>query len=123
MSFLVVLTVDDIELCPAVLDAWEAAGAPGITILESSGLGRIRKAGLREDIPLMPSLHDLLANDEVRHRTLFAVVDTQAMVDRLVQTAHEAIGDLDAPNSGFLFVVPVLQAFGLRSHAPERPGE
>ena len=83
MSFLVVLIVDDVEHCPEILQGWEAAGAPGVTILESTGLGRMRRAGLREDLPLMPSLRDLLEGEEVHHRTLLSVVETQEMVDRL----------------------------------------
>ena len=42
MAFLVVLIVDDVDKCRPILDAWEAAGAGGVTILESSGIGRVR---------------------------------------------------------------------------------
>ena len=55
MFYLVVFVLDDPDRCRDILDAWEAAGAPGVTILDSSGLGRVRRAGIRDDIPLMPS--------------------------------------------------------------------
>jgi hypothetical protein len=42
---MILLVLDNREQCPSVLDAWEAAGASGITILESTGLGRVRRAG------------------------------------------------------------------------------
>ena len=51
MYFLVVLIVDDPDDCPALLTAWEEVGVTGISILESSGLGRMRRAGLRDDLP------------------------------------------------------------------------
>jgi hypothetical protein len=35
------------------------------------------------------------------------------MVDRLEEIVRRIIGDLDEPNSGFMFVVPVLRAVGL----------
>ena len=113
MSFLVILVVDNIDDCHPVLEQWEKAGVTGVTILESTGLGRIRKAGLRDDLPLIPSLRDLFQSSEVGHRTLFSVVKDQEMVDRMVKAAQEVIGDLDDPHTGFLFVVPVLQAYGL----------
>lgn len=113
MSFLVVLVIDDPDDCPSILDAWEEIGVTGVTILESSGLGRLRQIGLRDDLPLMPSLHDLFQQREIHHRTLFSVVDDQAKVDQMVEITGRVIGDLDDPNTGFLFVVPVLQAFGL----------
>jgi len=123
MSYLVVFIVDDIDDCPAILDAWEAAGVLGVTILASTGLGRIRRAGLRDDIPLMPSLHDLLGSEEEQHRTLLSVVDSQEMVDKMVATAQQIIGDLENPHTGFLFVLPVLQAYGLGKHRTNRSTE
>lgn len=111
--YLVVLIVNDPEDCPALLEAWDAAGVSGITILYSSGLGGVRKAGLRDDLPLLPSLEDLFANEEITHRTLMSVVEGQPMVDRLVEVTRQITGDLDRPHSGFLFVVPVSQVYGL----------
>jgi len=113
MSFMVVLIVDDPDDCPAVLEAWEAAGVSGATILESTGLGRLKRTGLRDDIPLMPSLRDIFQGKEVHHRTLISVVETEQIVDKLVAVSQEILGDLDRPHSGFLFVVPVLRAYGL----------
>ena len=123
MNYLVMLIVNDIDDCPAILDAWEAAGALGITILSSTGLGHIRNAGLRDDMPLMPSLQDLFESDDVQHRTLLSVVDSQELVDKLVESAQQVIGDLDEPHTGFLFVVPVLQAYGLGNHRTNRANE
>ena len=123
MNYLVMLIVNDVDDCPAILDAWEAAGALGITILSSTGLGHIRNAGLRDDMPLMPSLQDLFESDDVQHRTLLSVVDSQELVDKLVDSAQQVIGDLDEPHTGFLFVVPVLQAYGLGKHRTNRANE
>lgn len=113
MSYLVVLIMNDPANCPALLDAWEAAGVKGITILNSSGLGRVRNNGMRDDLPLMPSLGDLFKQEEVYHRMLMSVVDNQEMVDCLVKISQDITGDLEEPYTGFLFVVPVVQAVGL----------
>jgi nitrogen regulatory protein PII len=123
MNYLVVLVVNDIEQCPAMLAAWEKVGVLGVTVLSSTGLGRIRKAGLRDDIPLMPNLHDLLGGEEQLHRTLLSVVDSQDLVERMVAAVEEVIGDLDQPNTGFLFVVPVSQVYGLGKHRRDRSNE
>jgi nitrogen regulatory protein P-II 1 len=123
MNYLVVLIVDNIDDCPKILSAWEEAGALGITILESTGLGRMRRAGLSEDLPLMPSMHDLYQFGEVHHRTLFSVVDSQEMVDKMVTAVEQVIGDLDDPHTGFLFVVPVSQTHGFGRHRIDRSKE
>jgi nitrogen regulatory protein PII len=120
---MVVLIVDDIEQCPDILDAWEEAGVLGVTILTSTGLGRIRRAGLRDDLPMMPNLHDLFLKEEVQHRTLFSVVETQEMVDKMVMVARKIIGDLDDPHTGFMFVLPVSQVYGFGKHRTDRSKE
>ena len=113
MSYLVVFVLDDPDRCRDILDAWEAAGAPGVTILDSSGLGRVRQVGIRDDVPLMPSLSDLFRRQEARHRTLFSVVKDQSQVDAIAQATQAVIGELDRGHTGLLFVVPVNQVYGL----------
>ena len=66
MAYLVVLVLDDPDLRDGLLDAWERAGARGVTILESSGIGRVRRAALRDDTPLLPSLRNLLRGGAYR---------------------------------------------------------
>lgn len=119
MNYMVLLIVDDLNICPTVLDAWDAAKVPGITILESTGMGRIREHSFRDDIPMMPSLSELFRSREHRHRTIFSVVEGEEMVDRLVEITQEILGDLNKPNTGVLFVLPVLRVVGLHG-AKER---
>lgn len=114
MYYMVLLILNNIEQSPDVLDAWEEAAVPGITILESTGLGTVRARALREDIPLMPSLRDLFRSQEHKHRTLFTVVEDEAMVDRLIEVTRKTIGDLEQPHNGVLFVLPVSRAVGLK---------
>ena len=71
----------------------------------------------------MPSLHDLFENEEVQHRTLLSVVDSQDMVDKMVAIAQQVIGNLEEPHTGFLFVVPVIQTYGLGKHRIDRSKE
>ena len=114
MFYLVMLVLDDLNQCRDVLDAWEAAGAPGVTILDSTGLGRVRRAGIRDDLPLMPSLSNLLRLEEDHHRTLFSIVEGKSQVEAIVQATRAVVGELDQENTGLLFVVPVSQVYGLR---------
>jgi nitrogen regulatory protein PII len=113
MSFLVVMIVNDPDQCPDILDAWEALGVMGVTIIESTGLGRLRQAALRDDIPLMPRLQNFLSGGEIHHRTLFSVVENEQVVDQMIEAAIQITGNLDDPHSGFLFVLPVVKAMGL----------
>ena len=114
MSYLVVFVVDDPDQCNDVLHAWDDAGAKGITILESTGMGRVRREGIRDDIPLMPSLSDILRSSETHHRTLFSVVENETIADKLLQAAESVVGSLENPNTGLLFIVPIYKVYGMR---------
>lgn len=113
MYYMVILIVDDPDRCDGVLDAWEAAGARGVTILESTGLARMKKAAQRDDMPLIPTMARLLSVRESRHRTMFSVVEGEEMVNKLAAAAEQVIGSLNNPNTGFMFSVPVGHVFGL----------
>lgn len=111
--YLIVLIINDPYFCTDLLKAWRIAGVPGATILESRGLGRALK-GARDDIPLMPSMEDLVHKDELRHRTIFSVVQDKETIARVREVTENIIGPFEDDNTGFFFVVPVLEAFGLR---------
>ena len=112
MYSMVMFILDDVDYCHDVLSAWEEAGIYGATILDSSGLGRLRNAGMRDDIPLIPSLHDLFKNSETQHRTLFTVVDNDEQVEAIVKATESVVGSLDEQSTGFLFVMPVSHVYG-----------
>lgn len=117
MPFLVVLVLDDPNQSDLLLDAWEQAGARGITILESSGTGRVRRASLRDDMALLPSLRHILRGGEEHHRTFFSLVEDDEQVQALVSAAQRVVGDFHQPNTGLLFVTPVTQVYGLQKQA------
>lgn len=119
MAQLLVLILDNLEQCPAVLDAWEEAGVGGVTILESSGLGRLRGI-VSDDLPLMPSLRDLFATREFQHRTLFTVVEDEETLERIIAATQRIVGDLSEPHTGLLFVVPVSRVLGLHKRRENR---
>ena len=118
MAFLVVLVLDDPDLSYTLLDAWEEAGVRGVTILESSGIGRVRRAALRDDMPLMPSLRNIMRGEEEHHRTFFSVVDSEEQVEALAEAAQRVVGDFSQPNTGVIFAVPIAHVHGLHKITP-----
>jgi len=114
MAHVVFFVLECGDLCHDILNEWAKAGAPGATILESMGLARIRKA-MRDDLPLVPSLRDLLRSEELHNRTIFTVIDDDEVLKRVLEVTQEVV-DFSQPHSGLLFVVPVTHVFGLKKH-------
>jgi nitrogen regulatory protein P-II 1 len=114
--YLILFVLHNPEKVPELLDAWEDVGVSGVTILHSSGLGRVRssnRTGLRDDLPLIPSLEALLNHEEYFSRTIFSIVEGEQMVDKLIEATERVIGDLSRPNTGLLVALPVVRAVGL----------
>ena len=124
MHYVVLLVLHDVSHLEEILTAWEEAGVSGITVLASTGLGRIRQRRvLREDLPLMPSLEDLLKgqHEEFLNRSLFTIVEGEEIVDRLVAATERILGDLNLPRNGIIVVLPAARVYGLRP--PYRDGD
>jgi nitrogen regulatory protein PII len=113
MAQLVVFVLDDVRHFPDVLRAWQGAGVRGITILESTGLARQQQVFERDDIPLMPSLRDMLAGRERHHRTLLAVVEDDSVIDEVIRITQEIVGDLTEPDTGIMFITPLSRVVGI----------
>ncbi len=111
--FLIVLVINDPYHCKGLLNAWKEAGVPGATIIETLGLQRALKGIVRDNLPLMPTFEDIESSEERRNRTMFSVVLDQETVERVRIATEATLGSLEAEGTGFMFVVPVSDAFGL----------
>ena len=112
MAHLLVFVLDNLEQISDILDTWDKAGSPGVTILESTGQRRVNGT-IRDDLPLLPSLSSLLTSEETHHRTLFSVIEDEATLERVITATEQIIGDFSHHHSGLLFVVPVTRVLGL----------
>jgi hypothetical protein len=121
MPTMVVLVLDNVDYLEEVLEAWWEAGAPGVTMLESSGAARyFARRGARDDLPIFPTLGSLLAHQETHHRTLFTILKDGSDVEKLFDVTEAVVGPLDGPNNGIMFALPVLHARGLQRGQPAR---
>ena len=120
--YFILFVLHDISKLQDILNAWEDAGVKGITMLFTTGLGRIRQNfGFMEDFPIFPSMSDIMDRLEVLDlsRTLFSVVDSMEIVDRVLDVTQNITGDLNTPDTGIMIILPVVKVYGLRTHKPQ----
>jgi hypothetical protein len=112
--YLIIVFLHNPDLLKELMEAWDQEGVNGATILFSVGMGKfLEKLGLRDDIPLIPSLEDFYEASEKLSRTIFATIKDEALIDRIVAATQRVMGDLDMPETGMLLVLPVLKSYGL----------
>ncbi len=112
--YMILFVLNDPDRLHEILESWDEAGVMGVTIFPSTGMGKLIKGDLlREDLPLIPNLEELMRIPEKTNRTLFTLVPDDAMVDKIVEATERVVGDLDEPNTGVLSVIPVARNYGI----------
>lgn len=110
---LVILITAQTEQTLEVATAWQQAGASGVTILEGHGLHRLQeKMGIRSDLPLFPSLSELLRGKEVDTHMLVSVVPDD-LAPILSRETVAILGDLHLPGNGLILTLDVADILGL----------
>ncbi|NWG15434.1 MAG: hypothetical protein HXY41_02250 [Chloroflexi bacterium] len=120
MSKLVILITSRTEDVHAVGEAWQKAGAPGVTIIESYGLRRLQeKSKALEILPGMMSLQEIMRESDITSVFVLSVVHDE-QVDALLAATEAVLGDLDQPDTGVAFVLDVERAIGIRHFGQHR---
>ena len=115
--YLLIMVLDDTSRLNDVLHAWRDAGVSGVTILESTGLARTLER--HQAHGAFAGFGTVFGGARVGHNTLFAVIDNIDVAETVAERVRGILGDLNQPNTGILFVLPVLAAWGLgRAGAP-----
>jgi nitrogen regulatory protein PII len=113
MYHMIMLIISNLEDSFTILDAWEENGVPGVTIMEGTGLGGVRKVMEWEEVPFIPSLLDFMRGREQQNRIFMTVVEGEEMVNHIIQITQNVVGSLDEDENGVLFVLPVSRVVGL----------
>lgn len=104
--YMLMLVLDDPDRLDEVLDAWDAIGVSGVTIIESSGINRRRMARQVGSL-FMAGMNRLIGSEEESHYTLLVVVPDDAQVQKCLVAVEEIVGNLDGPNTGILAAWPL----------------
>ncbi len=124
---LVILITSNTENGIEVARRWQAAGAPGVTMLKSVGLYSLQQIINEQSIELpmhsgrsMNSLmaHVLRGMEHTNHVILSVMPKEQ--VPTMLGEARAVMGDMTQPRHGVAFVVPLDEAIGVRQ--PENGG-
>ena len=114
MLKLILLITPRIEQVHDLAEAWEETGVTGVTFIESTGFHSLRKAVDRPNVlPGMMSLIEILRQHDDHNIALLSVVEEEK-VSELLEITESIIDDINLPDNGVLFVLPVEQAYGLR---------
>lgn len=117
--YMIFYVLDDPQKLDALLDAWDAAGISGATIVESTG--RQRRTA-KAHIPMRFSFGGSECVD-CYHYTLFAIVEDERLVQECIEATESVVGGLGQPDTGILAAWPLATVRGIHKqprHSEER---
>ncbi len=108
---LMILILKKIELMEPLLKKLAESGVKGGTILEGTGMAK--ELVNMEDLPIFGMLRMLLAEDSKANSKvmMFVLNEEGALAAR--KAVKKVIGDLNVPNTGIMFSVPITYVEGL----------
>jgi hypothetical protein len=116
---LLVLITSHIEKALEVAEAWQAAGAPGVTLIDSHGLHRLQEKSESLELPLFVSMASVLRQLETTSQVILSVIEEHD-ADRMIKVTNDVLGDLHEPDTGIAFILDVERVFGLSYHGREQ---
>ena len=113
--YLLVVVIDDEEHLQPILDAFYEEDVGGATVLDSMGMGHV----MAEHISIFARFADLTRDSEMKNKTVFTVVENEEKLNRAIAVVEEVLGDMEKPETGMWFVVPVYRAGGFKPRIDE----
>jgi hypothetical protein len=111
--YMLVMVLDDTAHLSDVLSAWESAGVSGVTIIESTGLNRVLQRHSAD--MAFARFSQMFGSGRVGHNTLFTVIDSLDLAETAVKATEAVLGNLNEPDTGIIFALPVAKTWGLIS--------
>lgn len=108
-----ILVLNKVELMEEVLSSLIRSGISGATILDSQGMGSAIVAGARHEVPVFGSLKAFFDREHPYNKTLFTIVESEEKLEIAIKAITDITGDLEKPNEGLMFTVPVNRVIGL----------
>jgi hypothetical protein len=107
---LLILILKKIELTDEVIKQLAESGVKGGTILEGTGMANALVN--MEDLPIFGILRSLLEGDERESCKVMMFVLEEKQESIIRKTVKKVIGDLNKPNTGIMFSIPITQVEG-----------
>lgn len=106
---LLVIVLNKLEYLTDILDGFVEVGIRGATVIDSAGMGHL----MADHIPFFAHFAEIEATEKNHSKTIFTVVNCCEERDNAIEIVEKAVGDIDKPDTVFLFSLPVNFVKGL----------
>ncbi|TAH68854.1 MAG: hypothetical protein EWM47_07775 [Anaerolineaceae bacterium] len=108
------VVLNEIDYLEDILSGFVESKISGATILDSQGMGSAIANSDNEDIPLFSTLRMLIGDTHPYSKTIFTVLENEAMVNKAVGVIQEVVSDIETNGIGFMFSVPIAKVYPMK---------
>ncbi len=111
---LLVIVLNKPEYLKEILMGFVEEDLNGATVIDSAGMGHL----VAEHVPFFSQFASLGDDDQSNHsKTIFTVLNCCEDREKAVKIVEQIVGDVDSPDSVFMFSVPVnfIKGLSIRS--------
>lgn len=99
---LFIAIINDPDDVTEILDEFLEIGIKGATVIDSEGMGHL----LAGRIPLFSRFAEM-EQDHRHNKTIFAILHSDEYLQKAVKAVENVTGDLENPDSGVVFSLPI----------------
>lgn len=107
------IVLNETDYLDEILAKFVDVGVRGATILDSQGMASAIVHGQNRSIPLFGSLKTFLDGARPYNKTIFTVLENEALVEKTVAAVQDVMRDLPPTGAGFMFSVPIGKTYGI----------
>lgn len=108
---LLILILKKVDQVSELIKSLAESGVKGGTILEGTGMAESLVS--MEDLPIFSALRRILADEERETSQVMLFVLRDEQIAPTTKVIKQVIGDLNRPNTGIMFTVPISHVEGL----------
>ncbi len=104
------LILNDVYMLDEIHEIFYEIGV-GATTLDSMGMGKVLLEH-HVDAPMFSRVKKLIKGNKPYNKTIVSIINDEEKLKIAMDKIKERLDDLKTPGIGFMFVVPVLEAYG-----------
>ncbi len=110
---LLVAVIENSEDVEPILELLYENDFAGVTVLHSQGMGHM----IADRYSVFGRFGDLTgsANSPAHNNVMFMVIETEESINRAIEIIKKVVGDLDQPDAGIVFTVPLGRVEGFNT--------
>ncbi len=114
---LIVAIIENSEDVSPILDRFYEEGIPGATVIDSRGMGHM----IADHTSIFSRFSDLTGGEGAskHNNVLLTLVDDEEKIEKAISIIDEIVGDLDKPDTGLVFTIPVDRVAGFNTPLTE----